>query len=152
MSGALSSRLGPREIHRDPYMVLRYDQSRRLLVLTRLSEHYPSIEVLRETFGHMETNTAHIWRQKTILLIDARRSPARNDAVFEAEFDRLRKHFLRDWQKIGSIVQTAIGVLQVARHMRKDELPVGVFTDVSEALAYLGVSMPPEFVELHDGT
>ncbi|HRI66743.1 MAG TPA: hypothetical protein PK156_21000 [Polyangium sp.] len=152
MSGALSNRLGPREVYRSPYMVLRYDQARRLLVLTRLSEHYPSIEVLRAAFGQMETDTAHIWRQKTLLLIDARRSPARNDAVFESEFDRLRKHFLRDWQKVASIVQSAIGVLQVARHMRKDELPIGVFTDVSEALAYLGVSMPAEFVDLPEGT
>lgn len=144
--------MGPREIYRSPYMVLRYDQARRLLVVTRLAAHYPSIEVLRETFAQMDAAIAQIWRQKTLLLIDSRRSPARNDSTFEAEFARLRKHFLRDMQKVTIIVQTAVGVLQVARHMRVDELPVGVFTDVAEALAYLGVSMPPEFVELPEGT
>jgi hypothetical protein len=144
--------MGPREIYHSPYIVLRYDQARRILVLTRLAEHYPSIDVLRETFAQMETAIAHIWRQKTYLLIDARRSPARNDTVFEAEFARLRKYFLRDMQKVATVVQTAVGVLQVARHMRVDELPPGVFTDVAEALTYLGVSMPPQFVEVPEGT
>lgn len=131
---------------------MRYDQARRLIVLTRTVEAYPSLEVLRETFVHMEAAISHVWRQKTSLLIDSRRSPARNDPAFEAEFARLRKFFLRDLHKVATIVQTAVGVLQVSRHMRVDELPVGVFTDVSEALAYLGVSMPAEFVDLAEGT
>lgn len=150
MSGAVSTRLGPREIHRNPYFIMRHDQARRLLVLTRTPEPYPSLEVLRETFAHMEAAVAHVWRQKTCLLIDSRKSPARNDPAFESEFGRLRKLFLRDLQKVSTIVVTAVGVLQVARHMRVDELPVGVFTDVSEALAHLGVSMPAEFVEIDE--
>lgn len=152
MSGAISSRMGPREIYRGPYIILRYDQARRLLVLTRTTEPYQSIEAMRETFAQMEAATAQIWRQKTCLLIDSRQSPARNDSTFEAEFARLRKHLLRDLQKVATVVQTAVGVLQVARHMRVDELPAGVFTDVAEALTYLGVSMPAEFVELAEGT
>jgi hypothetical protein len=152
VTGAISTRMGPREIHRSAYFVMRYDQARRLIVLTRTAEPYPSLEVLRETFAHMDGAVAHIWKQKTCLLIDSRRSPARNDPAFEAEFRRLRQQFLRDLQKVATVVTTAVGVLQVARHMRVDEMPVGVFTDVAEALAYLGVSMPPEFVELAEGT
>lgn len=148
MSGASSVRMGPREIYRSPYIVIRYDLARRLLVVTRLSEQYPSLEAMRETFAQMDEAVSSIWRQRTFMLIDSRHATARNDATFEAEFARLRKHFLRDLQKVATVVQTAVGVLQVARHMRKDELPVGVFTDVAEALAYLGVSMPAEFVDL----
>lgn len=152
MSGAASSRMGPREIHRSPYFVLRYDQARRFIVLTRTTAAYPSLEVLRETFAQMEAAIAHIWRQKTNLLIDSRQSPARNDDAFEAEFARLRKHFIRDFAKIAVLVQTAVGVLQVARHMRVDDVPVAAFTDVAEALTFLGVSIAVEFVELHEGT
>lgn len=142
--------MGPREIHRNPYLVMRYDQARRLIVLTRTTVSYPSLEILRETFAHMDAAIAHIWRQKTYLLIDSRKSPARNDPAFEAEFGRLRKLFLRDMQKVATVVTTAVGVLQVARHMRVDEMPVGVFTDVAEALTYLGVSMPAEFIDMHE--
>jgi hypothetical protein len=144
--------MGPREIYRSPYIVLRHDPARRVLVLTRLAAAYPSLEIMRETFAHMEASAAHIWRQKTCLLIDSRQAPARNDKAFEVEFARIRKHFLRDLQKVATVVQTAVGVLQVARHMRVDELPVGVFTDIAEALTYLGVSMPAEFVDLPEGT
>jgi hypothetical protein len=144
--------MGPHEIYRSPYIVLRYDAARRIIVLTRLSEPYPSLEVMRETFAHMEASVAHIWRQKTCLLIDSRYAPARNDKAFEVEFGRIRKHFLRDLQKVATVVQTAVGVLQVARHMRVDDLAVGAFTDVAEALAYIGVSMPVEFVDLPEGT
>ncbi len=148
MTGVPSSRMGPREIYRSPYIVLRHDSARRLIVLTRSHEHYPSLDAMRETFSQMEEAMAHIWRQRTVMLIDSRRGPARNDVSFENEFARLRKHLLRDWQKVASVVQTAVGVLQVSRHMRKDELPLGGFTEIAEALAYLGVSMPVEFVDL----
>jgi hypothetical protein len=148
VSGVPSSRIGPREIYRSPYIVLRYDSARRIVVLTRLPEHYPTLDAMRETFAQMEESMAHIWRQRTVMLIDSRRGPARNDTTFETEFARLRKHFLRDLQKVVTVVQTAVGVLQVSRHMRKDELPLSVFTEVPEALAYLGVSMPAEFIDL----
>lgn len=151
MSGAISSRMGPREIHRSPYFVLRYDQARRFIVLTRTNAAYPSLEVLRETFAHMDAAIAHIWKQKSCLLIDSRQSPARNDDAFEAEFARLRKQFIRDFGKIAVLVQSAVGVLQVARHMRVDDVPVAVYTEVNEALTHLGVSIPPEFIDLHEG-
>lgn len=150
MSGALSTRMGPREIHRNPYFVLRYDQARRLLIVMRTTEPYPNLEVLRDTFAQMDAAMSHIGRQKTQLMIDSRLAPARNDPAFEVEFGRLRKEFLRDFQKVATVVQTAVGVLQVTRHMRVDELQVGAFTDVAEALAFLGVSMPAEFVDSHE--
>jgi hypothetical protein len=147
MTVAASTRIGPREIFRNSYMMAWHDLGRRLLILGRAPVHYPNIDALRETFHDMEEALAHLPRHRTALLIESRRAPARNDPEFEAEFGRLRKHFLRDWQKVATIVQTAVGVLQVSRHMRVDELPVSVFTNAAEALAYLGVSMPAEFVD-----
>ncbi|MDI1445737.1 hypothetical protein [Polyangium sp. 6x1] len=143
-----SSRVGPREVYRSPYMVLRHDVTRRLVIATRTSVPYPSIDTLRETFVEMETAIGYVSRPRTMMLIDARPAPPRNDPDFEAEFGRLRKYFLRDFQKIATLVQTAVGILQVTRQVRTDERPVGVFTDPSEALAYLGVTMEPERVEV----
>lgn len=147
MTGVPSTRMGPREIFRNPYAVLRHDLGRRLLILTRIPTQYPSIDALRETFHDLDEAVAHLPRQRTVLFIDSRRAPARNDPEFEAEFGRLRKHFLRDFQKIAIIVQTAVGVLQVSRHMRFDEITVGCFTEASEALAYLGLSLPAEYID-----
>lgn len=143
-----SSRVGPKEVFRNPYMVLRHDATRKLVIATRTSEPYPSIEAMRETFVEMETALGYVSRPRTMILIDARPAPPRNDPEFEAEFGRLRKHFLREFQKIATLVQTAVGILQVTRQVRTDERAMGVFTDPSEALAYLGVTMEPERIEL----
>lgn len=143
-----SSRGGPKEVYRNPYMVLRHDVTRKLLIVTRTSVSYPSIETLRDTFVEMETAIGYVSRPRTMLLIDARPAPPRNDPDFEAEFGRLRKHFLREFQKIATLVQTAVGILQVTRQVRADERPTGVFTDPGEALAYLGVVLEPERIDV----
>ncbi|MRG95060.1 hypothetical protein [Polyangium spumosum] len=143
-----SSRVGPKEVFRNPYMVLRHDVTRKLVIATRTSEPYPSIDAMRETFVEMESALGYVSRPRTMILIDARPAPPRNDPEFEAEFGRLRKHFLREFQKIATLVQTAVGILQVTRQVRTDERAMGVFTDPSEALAYLGVTMEPERIEV----
>lgn len=145
-----SSRIGPREVFRNIYMVLRHDPGRRLIVLTRSTEPYADLESMRDTFLGLEASITYLSRPRTLLLVDSRKAPARNDPAFEGEFGRLRKHFLRDFQKTATIVQTAVGILQANRHIRKDELPMGVFTDPGEALAYLGVTLDPARLELWD--
>jgi len=145
---APSSRLGPREIFRNPYMVLRHDAGRRLVILTRTSVPYVDIEAMRDTFEKMEAASGYVSRPRTTLLIDSRLAPARNDPAFEAEFASLRKHFLREFQKIATIVQTAVGVLQASRHVRRDSVPIGIFNEPGEALAYLGVTLDPARVEV----
>lgn len=143
-----SSRIGPREVFRNVYMVLRHDPGRRLLLLTRSTEPYANIEAMRETFVKLEESISYVSRPRTLLLVDSRSAPARNDPSFEAEFGRLRKHFLRDFQKTATVVMTAVGILQANRHVRKDEMPMGIFTDVGEALAYLGVTLDPARLDL----
>ena len=143
-----SSRIGPKEVYRNPYMILRHDVHRRLVIATRTSAAYPTIETMRETFVEMENAIGYVSRPRTMMLVDARPAPPRNDPDFEVEFGRLRKHFLREFQKIATLVQTAVGILQVTRQVRADERAMGVFTDPSEALAYLGVTMEPERIEV----
>jgi hypothetical protein len=144
------SRLGPREIFRNAYMILRHDAGRKLVILTRTSVSYVSIEAMQDAFSKMEEATAYISRPRTTLLIDSRQAPARNDPAFEAEFGRLRKLFLRDFQKIATVVSTAVGILQASRHVRVDEMPVGIFNEPGEALAYLGVTLDPARVGVQE--
>ncbi|MDI3290750.1 hypothetical protein [Polyangium sp. 15x6] len=143
-----SSRVGPKEVYRNPYMIVRHDVTRKLLIVTRTSAPYPTIDTMRDTFLEMEAAIGYVSRPRTMLLIDARAALPRNDPDFEAEFGRLRKHFLREFQKIATLVQTAVGILQVTRQVRADERPTGAFTDPSEALAYLGVVIEPERIEV----
>jgi hypothetical protein len=137
-------------VFRNVYLVLRHDPGRRLLILTRTGEPYASIEAMRESFLKLDESISYVSRPRTVLLVDSRQAPARNDPAFEAEFARLRKHLLRDLQKTATVVLTAVGILQANRHVRGDELPMGIFTDMGEALAYLGVTIDPARIELCD--
>lgn len=150
MTMAPSSKLGPREVFRNQYMVLRHDAHRRVLILTRLPLPYASIDDMRETFLQADGSIGYLSRPRTMLLIDSRHAPARNDPHFEAEFARLRKHLLRDFQKIATLVKTAVGMLQVSRQVRGDETPMGVFNDPAEALTFLGVTLDPARIEVRE--
>jgi hypothetical protein len=145
-----SSRSGLREVFRNGYMVVRHDPTRKLVVLTRSAAPYASLEDLRATFAGMDAALVHVSRPRTALIVDSRKSPARNDPAFEAEFTELRKKFNADFRKISILVQTAVGVLQVGRHARMDDTPMGIFTNPGEALAYAGVHMDPGRLDLHD--
>jgi len=150
MTMAPSSRLGPRAVFKNEYLVLRHDPGRRILILTRTFVPYPNIDAMRETFLQADASIGYLSRPRTVLLIDSRHAPARNDPHFEAEFARLRKHLLRDFQKIATLVKTAVGMLQASRQLRGDEMPMGVFNDPAEALSYLGVTLDPARIEALD--
>lgn len=126
-----------RELFRSPHIRLRYDRRRDFVVITRFEVHYNSVIELNETFAKMELAIANVARPRTALLIDSRLAPLRNDPVFEAAFDANRRKMIRGFKKIGVLVKTAVGRLQIQRHSKIDGIPMGVFTDISEALAYL---------------
>jgi hypothetical protein len=80
-------------------------------------------------------------KPRTVLFIDSRLAPLRNDPVFEAAFDENRQRFTKGFKKVSVLVKTAVGKLQIQRHSKMDGLPMGVFTDPLDALAYL--ELPP---------
>jgi hypothetical protein len=47
-------------------------------------------------------------------------------------------------------VETAVGALQVTRHARLDGVDQGIYTDLTEALAYLEVQVDPHLIDLPD--
>jgi hypothetical protein len=145
-----SSRSGLREVFRNGYMLVRHEPTRKLVVLTRLSTPYASLDDVRATFAGVDAALVHVSRPRTALLIDSRMAPARNDPAFEAEFTAWRQKFNVDFRKVSILVQTAVGILQVGRYARTDDTTLGVFTNPDEALAYAGVHMDPGRLELHD--
>jgi hypothetical protein len=145
-----SSRASLRELFRNPYLVLRHDAARKLVVLNRLSLPYASIEDMRAAFTSIEEAMKHVSRPRSVLLIDSRQAPARNDPAFEEEFARLRRSYMANFRKIGILVQTAVGVLQASRFSRIDDMDVGVFTEPAEAFAYLSLDLDPARLALHD--
>lgn len=139
-----------RTAFRNPYIVLRYDALRRLVVLIRTAAPYESLGALRETFAGMDLALAHLPRAALVLLVDSRASPVRNDAAFEEEFNRLRQAFTRGFRKVAILVQTAVGVLQINRQARIDGVAMGIFSEPGQALSYLGLDMDPARLDIRD--
>ncbi len=81
---------------------------------------------------------------KIRLLVDLRAATPRNDPEFEANIVKLRRKLCGGGQKIAILVNTAMGALQVKRHMREDGFAVEVFTQEAAALAHLTQRAAPE--------
>lgn len=74
---------------------------------------------------------------KVRLLVDLRAATPRNDPEFEADIVKFRRKLCGGGQKVAILVCTAMGALQVKRHMREDGFAVEVFTQEAAALAHL---------------
>jgi hypothetical protein len=146
VTGKRAKAISPmRELFRSPHMTIRHDALRDVVVVTRSHLHYESVVELNETFAKMELAVQGVVKQRTVLFIDSREAPIRNDPVFEAAFEVNRRRFVRGFKKIAALVKTAVGRLQIQRHSKLDGIPIGVFTDPADALAYL--ELPP-FIQI----
>lgn len=74
---------------------------------------------------------------KIRLLVDLRAVTPRNDPGFEAAIAKFRSKLFGGGQRIVILVRTAVGALQVKRHMREDGFSVEVFTQEEEAIVFL---------------
>jgi hypothetical protein len=85
-------------------------------------------------------------RERHTLLVDMRRAPLNNDPAFERAAKRARAILVRGFPRVAVLVQTAVGALQVKRHVRSDGLSIPVLGDEAQALDFLLGK-----VELDDG-
>ncbi|MEM6294022.1 MAG: hypothetical protein AAGA54_22280 [Myxococcota bacterium] len=74
---------------------------------------------------------------QTDLLIDLRRGLGRNDVEFEQRLAARRKELFMRFRRSALLVRTAVGQLQVRRHMEADGVEPAVFLDETEAVAWL---------------
>lgn len=130
-----------RELFKSPHIRLCHDTSHDVVVITRSALNYNSVVELNDTFAKMELAAQAVVKPRTVLFIDSRLAPLRNDPVFEAAFDENRQRFTKGFKKVSVLVKTAVGKLQIQRHSKMDGIPMGVFTDPLDALAYL--ELPP---------
>ena len=134
-----------RELIRLNHLWVRYDKLREVVVITRFALHWSSLGELHEAFDRIEQALAGIPKHRTILLVDSREAPMRNDPVFEAAFSERRRRINLGFKKIVVLVRTAVGRLQIQRHAKVDDIPTGVSTEIHEALDYLDLPRDFEF-------
>jgi hypothetical protein len=124
-----------------PQITLTTVPDSRLVRYVRTSVPYPSLvdyENLHERAGGV---LDQLGRKRHVLLVDMREAVMNNDPAFERAAGRCRQLLVHDFRRMAVLVKTAVGALQVGRHIREDSLEAPVFSDETTAVSYLlGVS------------
>lgn len=132
-----------RALFEDRYVVLVFDEPRRLVRYARTREPYPTLEAMRASHDAVAAAVAWLPRQTLRLLVDLRDAPPRNDEAFEKQASRSLGNFLPAFRAHAVLMRTAVGRLQAQRMSRTSPgAQMAVFTAEADALAHLGVDEP----------
>jgi hypothetical protein len=125
------------ELYRDPYVTVFFDEPAGLFRLVRSAALYPDIEALQHSYAEVCRAFDRAGRVRRSLLADMRAATGRNDPSFEQAMLQIRPRLLNGFQRIGVLVATAIGVMQVRRVTHADNVEQMISTDEAELLEKL---------------
>jgi hypothetical protein len=133
-----------------PYCSIETDPHGGFYRFTRTERPYPSSAAVEAEANAIERVLDKYGRPR--LLVDLRAAAPRNDPGFEVAVAKLRHNLFKGSERSAILVKTAVGALQVKRHMREDGFSVEVFQTEEDAIAHLeghpdsasrGSSLPP---------
>jgi len=116
------------------------------LLVRRTANAYASVTEVRTSFEAVRRVIDPLDRYSTSVLVDMRLAPPRDDPEFERAAGEQPKYLSRDFKRSAVLIQTAIGLLHVQRHMQRLGLPMKVFNDERQALDYVRGKMDPTSV------
>lgn len=126
-----------RELHSDACVTVVLDPTTRVVRFTRSEVPYASNAHMAAIHGQIGRALDDLGRERHTLLVDMRRAPLNNDPAFEKAAERARALLVRGFPRVAVLVQTAVGTLQVKRHLREDGLSIPVLGDDALALDFL---------------
>jgi len=125
------------EVFRSEYQVVLMDPKGPLIRTQRSEVSFPSLEVLERSVGDMCRIFDEIGRGSRVLLSDLRAVQGRNDEAFEERMLKLRPKLYGGFLRVGILVRSSVGALQIKRMVREDGIDRMVMTDEAELLQYL---------------
>jgi hypothetical protein len=124
-----------------PHITISIDPDTRMIRYERTTAPYPSMDDYLLMHQRAARVLDGLGRKQRVLLVDMRLAPLNNDPGFERTAARCRHLLVREFARVAVLVKTAIGALQVSRHIREDGLEIPVYQDETTATSYLlGVS------------
>lgn len=109
-----------RELFYDDYMMVRMDADGLLVWLIRSAVAYPDIAALVQTFEGVIAALDRAGRSGRVMLFDTRAARGRNDPEFERAMAALRPRIERQFVRVGVLVASAVGALQMRRWVSTD--------------------------------
>jgi hypothetical protein len=126
-----------RELLADACGTLVLDEETGVVRFTRSETPYASNAHLASLHAQIGRVCDRLGRERHTLLVDMRRAPLNNDPSFEQAAVRARAILVRGFPRVAVLVQTAVGSLQVKRHIRQDGLTIAVLQNDADAILYL---------------
>lgn len=125
------------EVFRNEYNVVSMDPKGPLVRTLRSEVSFPSLEELERGVNDMCRIYDEIGRENRVLLADLRAVQGRNDEAFEGKMLKLRPKLYSGFLRVGILVRSSVGALQIKRMVREDGIDRLVMTDETELLDYL---------------
>jgi hypothetical protein len=127
---------GPKQVSRNEYFTVLVDERMGIIRTIRSDKPFASIQELEASFAALSKILDDLGRARFALIVDIRAAPGRNDPEFEAALQRVRHLWIGGFRKVGVLVQSVVGMLQVKRYARQDDIKRLVTTDEDELLEY----------------
>jgi hypothetical protein len=122
------------------YCTIDLDPARGLVRFTRSEVPYRTADEITAEAHVIETVLERVGEGRR-LLVDLRAVAPRNDPGFEQNIADLRKKLFGGASAVAILVRTAVGALQVKRHMHEDGYECEVFMDEGVALTHLASAL-----------
>lgn len=126
----------PNQVFRNEHFTVFVDERLRLVRSIRSDKPFSSIAEFERSFLELGEALDRLDRQRYAILADLRAAPGRNDSEFEAALSRVRSRWLGGFRKVGVLVQTTVGMMQIQRYARQDGIKRLVTNDEEELLRY----------------
>jgi hypothetical protein len=126
-----------RQVFQDEYFTVFVDERLRIVRTVRSEKPFGSLEELEGIFVRLAAALDALGRSRYGILADLRATPGRNDPQFEAALERLRPLWTGGFRRIGILVRSTVGLLQIQRHARRDGVERMISKDEDELLEYL---------------
>jgi hypothetical protein len=129
--------MSDRQVFQDEYFTVLVDEQRGIVRTVRSEKPFDSLAELDGVFGRLAMALDALGRSRYGLLADLRSGPGRNDPEFETNMERLRPLWVGGFRKVGVLVRSSVGVMQIQRHARRDGLHRLISRDEDELLKHL---------------
>ena len=129
-----------RVVMETPCFVVTFEPETSLVRYTRKAKAFESSEQTIQQHVELGTHLDLLGRRDHALLVDVRQSPFNPSLSFENAIAESRKHLFRGFSRVAILVRSAVGALQLHRHVREDGLEIPVYREEQEALRFLAHS------------
>ncbi|MCY1074994.1 hypothetical protein [Archangium lansingense] len=126
-----------KQVFRSDYFTVLVDERMGIIRTIRSDKPFGTLQEFDAEFEALIKALDDLGRARYALIADIRAVPGRNDPEFEAALQRVRARWIGGFRKVGVLVQSAVGMLQVKRYARQDTIRRLVTNDEEELLRYL---------------